>query len=243
MTPPPRLRGLAIVGTDTGVGKTLVATAILRLAADLRVSLLPFKPAETGCPDLARPADALALRAAARRPDLPVEAICPHRFHPPVAPAAAASPPLRRPSLLSAARHLATLGGHALLMEGAGGVLSPYGRRLTVLDLAADLDLDLLLVSRNSLGTINHTALAIGEIRRRKLPLLGYVLVDTTPPPKTGDQRNAELIHSSTGIEPYAHLPYIRRPTTAAASRQLAQAASLQRYLRRLATPARSSAR
>jgi dethiobiotin synthetase len=226
MTSPP-LRGLAVVGTDTGVGKTLVAAGILRLAATRRTALLPFKPAETGCPSLQQPADALFLRAAARRPDLPLDAICPYRFHPPVAPAAAAPPRIQLAALVRSARNLASLGGHGLLIEGAGGVLSPYAPRLTILDLVA------LLVARNSLGTINHTSLAVAEIRRRGLPLLGYVLVDTVPSTFTRE-RNQQLIRSSTGLLPYARLHYIRRPSPASAAASLARAPALGRYLRSL---------
>jgi dethiobiotin synthetase len=232
------LRGLAVVGTDTGVGKTLVAAGILRLASRQRLALLPFKPAETGCPTLEQPSDALLLRGAARRPDLPLEAICPYRFRPPIAPAAAAAAarsPIRLPALVSAAHHLATLGAHALLLEGAGGILSPYGPRLTVLDLVADLGLDLLLVSRNSLGTINHTSLAIAEIRRRRLPLLGYVLVDTQPRPDPRE-RNAQLIGDLTRIKPYARLRYLNGVSPDRAANALAAAPALRRYLRALAS-------
>jgi dethiobiotin synthetase len=239
MTRPRPLRGLAVVGTDTGVGKTMVAAGLLRLASNLRVSVLPFKPAETGCPALDRPADALLLRDAARRPDLPLDAVCPHRFRPPVAPAAAtpAGRPLRLAPLAAAARHLGALGAHALLIEGAGGLLSPYAPRLTILDLVSRLGLDLLLVSRNSLGTINHTSLAVAEIRRRGLPLLGYVLVDTLAEPRRSEN-NENLIRSSTGLRPYARLHYISKATPDSAATALARAPAVRRYLRALSASA-----
>lgn len=200
--------GLFVVGTDTGVGKTLVSCGLLRLAVEAGTPLLPFKPAESGCPG-GRPQDAAALRAAAQRPDLPLERICPFAFRPPVAPAAealASGQTLTLPALRRAARALSQ--GAPLLVEGAGGLLSPYSARLTAADLALDLGLPVLLIARNALGTINHTALALAEIRRRGLPLLGLVLVNTQPKRRIAAQKNPELIEALTGVRPDAIVPY-----------------------------------
>jgi dethiobiotin synthetase len=228
----PALRGLLVTGTDTGVGKTVVSTGLLRLAARTRLRLVPFKPAETGCTG-GQPADAVALRDAAARPDLPIDLVCPHRFRPPVAPAAATRPgqPLTLAALAAAARQAARH-GDALLIEGAGGLLTPYAPDLTIADLAARLGLPVILVARNALGTINHTALCAAELRRRKLPLLGIVLVDAAARPHPRE-RNAELIAAVTGITP-GRLPRLRRPDPDAAADALAPAC--RTWLRALAT-------
>jgi dethiobiotin synthetase len=206
------LPGLLVTGTDTGVGKTVVSAGLLRLAARTGLRLVPFKPAETGCLR-DRPADAIALRSAAGRSDLPIDLVCPHRFRPPVAPAAATSalgaPALTLAGLTAAARRAARA-GDALLVEGAGGLLTPYARRLTIADLAARLRLPVILIARNALGTINHTALAAAELRRRDLPLLGIVLVDTADRPRPGE-RNAALIAAVTGVRPVT-IRRFRRP-------------------------------
>jgi dethiobiotin synthetase len=87
-----------------------------------------------------------------------------------------------------------------------------------------------ILVSRNALGTINHTTLCAAELRRRKLELLGIVLVDAASRPHP-QERNAELIAAITGVRPL-RLPRLRRPSPDAAADALAPAA--RAWLRRL---------
>ena len=171
------------------------------------------------------------MQAAADRPDLPLGLVCPHRYRPPVAPAAATHKrtPLTLASLAAAARRAARL-GDALLVEGAGGLLTPYGSRLTIADLAARLALPVILVARNALGTINHTALCAAELRRRRLDLLAIVLVDVDRRPHP-EERNAELITAVTGVRPVL-LRRLRRPSPDAVADALGR--SGQRWLRQL---------
>jgi len=204
-----RPAGLFIAGTDTGVGKTAVARALLCLARRRARRPLPFKPVETGCTD--GPIDARALRAAAGRDDLSMDLVCPFAFAAPVAPALAAeqsSVTLTINALVSAARRLFDHGDF-LVVEAAGGLLSPYAADLTGADLAAALALPVLLVARNALGTINHTALALAELRRRALPLAGIILVDTTATLAPDRLHNARLITQLTGVRPLATLPFV----------------------------------
>ncbi len=214
--------GLFVTGTDTGVGKTVVSSGLLRLLARRGDRPVPFKPVETGC-RRGVPADATLLLEASLRTDLAISDVCPITFPEPVAPAAAALAhrrPIRPAALLAAARRLSRRGG-PLIVESAGGLLSPYGPRFTAADLAARLGLPLLLVARHALGTINHTALALAEIRRRGLPLAGYILVTTVPGAGTARERNAELLTRLTGIAPLAVLPHLRRPTPDRVAAQL----------------------
>jgi dethiobiotin synthetase len=100
-------------------------------------------------------------------------------------------------------------------VETAGGLLSPYSSHLTPADFAAALGFPILLIARNGLGTINHTALAVSEIRRRALSLLGVLLV-TTDSSFSPDQRsNHSLISASTGLEPLGVLPFLDLQTPA----------------------------
>jgi dethiobiotin synthetase len=215
-------RGLLVTGTDTGVGKTAVASGILRWLARDGGRPVPCKPVETGC-RRGFPADAAQLLNASLRTDIPLSDVCPITFSDPVAPAAAALAkhrPIRPAALAASARKLSRL-GDCLIVETAGGLLSPYAPRFTAADLAGLLQLPVLLVARNALGTINHTALALAEIRRRRLPLRGYLLVTTAATPGLSRQRNAELLTRLTGIAPLAVLPYVRRPTPEAMADQL----------------------
>jgi dethiobiotin synthetase len=207
--PPPPRPGVFVAGTDTGVGKTTCALAILRLARRRGLTPTPYKPAETGCdPD---PHDAIRLLSASDHRHLAIGDVCPYPFSSPVAPAvaaAAAACELTLPVLLDGAARAATLGDF-LLVEPAGGLLSPYSPHLTAADLATALHLPLLLVARNALGTINHTALSIAEIRRRGLALAGLLLVDTAPQDTPDRPHNADLIAALTGVRALATVPHL----------------------------------
>jgi dethiobiotin synthase len=209
--PAPALRGLFIAGTDTAVGKTTVAAALLRLAHRRGLALVPSKPVESGVLDPAA-GDAAFLRQAAGRSDIALDEIRPFAFPSPVAPAAGAAaarrPPLEIAELTAAVARVAAR-GRAVLVEAAGGLLSPYAPAVTGADLAAALGLPILIVARNGLGTINHTALTFAEIRRRALPIAGLVLVDTTAAPTPDRDTNAALIAAATGARPWGPLPFV----------------------------------
>jgi dethiobiotin synthetase len=201
--------GVFLAGTDTGVGKTAVGCALLRLALRRGLRPVPWKPAETGCQPL--PADAVRLLASSDRQDLTLSEVCPFQFPLPVAPAQAASAagvPLSLSGLLAAFARLSDRGDF-LLVESAGGLLSPYAPGLTGADLAAALGLPILLIGRNALGTINHCALALAELRRRGLPLAGLILTEITPEPTPDRPQNAALIEAVSGVAPLAVLPFL----------------------------------
>jgi dethiobiotin synthetase len=208
ISPPPRLPGLFIAGTDTGVGKTVVGCALLRAARQRGRRLIPFKPAETGIDP--EPLDALRLHAAAGAP-VPAARVCLYPLRLPAAPQAAAAlegvtisigPILDRASELAAA-------GDGLLVEAAGGLLVPYAPGLTGADLARYLGLPVLLVARAALGTINHTALSVAELRRRHLQIAGVLLVQTQATHEPHEETNAPLIHQLTGLAPLGILPHL----------------------------------
>ncbi len=212
------------------MGKTVVSIGLLRLAARQGLRLVPFKPAETGCVAATPPTPS----PCRRRPTAPIFrwASSARIATAPRSPRAAAThkrPPLTLASLAAAARRAARL-GDALLVEGAGGLLTPYGSRLTIADLAARLALPVILVARNALGTINHTALCAAELRRRQLDLLAIVLVDVDRRPHP-QERNAELITAATGVRPVL-LRRLRRPSPDAVADALGR--SGQRWLRQI---------
>jgi 8-amino-7-oxononanoate synthase len=224
----PRLPGLFVAGTDTGVGKTAVALGLLHLLARRGTPSVPFKPVETGASP--HPRDAAALHAACQRPDLPMSLVCPIPLRQPVAPAAAAAEEGVDLSLPVLLRHFDAVQsvGAPVVVESAGGLLTPYAPSLTSADLAAAFKLPVLLVARNSLGTVNHTALAIAEIRRRGLPFLGTVLVNLTGLPSPDQPSNPNLIAGLTGIRPLGVLPFVEPPSPTLLARQLEAAVDLR---------------
>lgn len=206
-------RGLFVTGTDTGVGKTVVAAAIARIALRRGLAPVPFKPVETGCdPD---PLDALALARAAGA-GAALSEICPYALRLPAAPSLAAQAEGLRidvDDLVARARALGERG--FLIVEGAGGLLVPYAEGATAVDLAARLGLPLLVVARTALGTINHTALTVREARRAGLRLAGIVLNKTTAAEDPHEAANAELIAQVGGLRPLGALPYLAPETRA----------------------------
>jgi len=164
--------GYFVTGTDTGVGKTWVACrlAAAARAKGLRVGVL--KPAESG-----NGGDAAALKKASGCP-LPLEILRPYAFKRPLAPAVAAAAEGKRVALGPIARAFKTItqASDFVLVEGAGGLLVPYGPGLDGAALAKALDLPLIIVARRGLGTINHSLLTLEAARKRGLAVAALVL-------------------------------------------------------------------
>jgi dethiobiotin synthetase len=204
-----RPRGLFVTGSDTGVGKTLIAVGLLRLARRRGLTPIPFKPVETGCTP--EPADARRLWRAAAPPISPDD-VCVHALPLPAAPALAATAAGVRIDALALADRADALArrGDFLLVEGAGGLLVPYADGETTATLAARIGLPLLIVGRMALGTINHVSLTLAEAARRRLPIAGCLLNRTEPELAPHEAGNLHLIAAVTGQRPLgvvAHLP------------------------------------
>ncbi len=190
--------GLFITGTDTEVGKTYVGVLIARalVAAGRRVGV--YKPAASGCwcrgEDLVSD-DALLLWEAAGRPG-DLARVCPQCFEAPLAPHLAAREEGREldAGLLRSGIDYWHERSDVILVEGAGGLLSPLGEEEYVAHLAADLGFPVVVVSRNALGTINHTLLTLRAADTWIVPLAvaGVVLNQSEPPdddPSTASNR------------------------------------------------------
>jgi dethiobiotin synthetase len=203
------MRGLFITGTDTGIGKTEVACALVSGARAAGLDVGAMKPAQSGVTPGA-PSDAARLRAAAGGGD-PFELVCPYEFEAPLAPGVAARLTGVEVSLaliLVAARRLA--GRHtALLVEGAGGLLVPLTASQTYADLAVALGLPVLVVARAGLGTVNHAALTVEALRARGLAVAGLVLNRTGPVDDPSVPHNAAELERLTGARVLATLPYV----------------------------------
>jgi dethiobiotin synthetase len=182
--------GLFITGTDTGVGKTFVTALIARSLAACGRRVGVYKPAASGCGRDEQGClvsdDAVALWEAAGRPG-DLQHVCPQRFAAALAPHLAARAEGREldASLLRTGVDYWRSRCDILLVEGAGGLMSPLGDDEYVADLARDLGFPLIVVSRNVLGTINATlqTLITASVYRDGLAVAGVVLNHTAPPP------------------------------------------------------------
>jgi len=192
------VRGLFVTGTDTGVGKTVVAGAI---AAALRASgtrVAAFKPVVTGLDEPAEPGwprdHELLAAAAGTRP----EAVAPHTFGPPVSPhlaAELAGTALALDDVITAASAaVAEAQADVLVAEGVGGLLVPLTAGASVRDLAVQLRLPLVVAARPGLGTISHTLLTIEAARAAGLAVAAVVLTPWPAAPSAMEVSNRATI-------------------------------------------------
>ena len=182
-------RGLFITGTDTGVGKTYVGALVARQLVAQGRKVGVYKPVASGCRQEGAQViseDALALWEAAGRPG-DLERVCPQRFLAPLAPPLAAQAEGRQVDarLLRSGLLYWLDRSEIVLVEGAGGLFSPVSNQDLVADLAADFGFPLVVVSRNVLGTINHTLLTVRAAQQFRVPLrvAGIVLNCPNVPP------------------------------------------------------------
>ena len=180
-----------ITGTDTGVGKTMVTAALARHFRSRGLNVGVMKPIETGVddPDKLGP-DAALLRWAAQAED-EESLLSPYRFALAASPHQAAEEAAAQidvKTILDAFNELRQE-KDVMLVEGAGGLMVPIRGGYLMADLAGQLDLPLMVITRPGLGTLNHTLLTTFSARAMDLPLSGFI-INRMP-------RNPDLIESA----------------------------------------------
>ncbi len=230
------MKAFFVTGTDTGVGKTTVACALLAAARARGLRALGMKPIETGCvagPDgIPLALDAIALESATRerpagtRYDLDAIALASatrerpaaaryniYRFAAPLAPSVAAElegAAVALAPILRGVDRLRSLAPDLLLVEGAGGLLVPLTASTDMADLAVALALPLIVVARDGLGTINHTLLTLEAAAARGLQVAAVILSGATPGTSDRDAaRNVEEIARRGRVPVVGRLPHL----------------------------------
>lgn len=165
---------LAVVGTDTGVGKTVVTATLVAALRNADTDARAIKPAQTGFPE---DDDAALVQHVCGTDDAAVRL---RTYGEPLAPAVAArraDDPIAYDALVADTRE-ALADSNAAVVEGAGGLRVPLSNDppREILDLVADLDVPALVVARSGLGTLNHTALTVEALRRRDVSVAGIAL-------------------------------------------------------------------
>ena len=171
--------GIFVTGTDTSVGKTLIASALLGAFALSGLRAVGMKPVATGCHSDApgRANEDVASLVAASNVSVPVDLINPYCFEPAIAPHLAAQQAGNLISLERVRECYLALASQAdrVVVEGAGGLLVPLSAREDFCDLVRALDLSVVLVVGMRLGCLNHALLTAEAIRSRGLPFAGWV--------------------------------------------------------------------
>jgi len=199
---------VVITGTDTAVGKTMVGAGLARALTGRGLEVLAVKPVESGTPAQAAASEDGAILAAATGQARPRHALT--RLRAPLAPPVAA---VEQGVLLDMDAWCAEIGAYAaaadiVLVEGAGGVLSPLTATETSRDLARKLGARTVLVAADRLGTLNHTLMAMEALEHAGVPTAAIVL--STPAaadPSTG--RNAEALRKFSGYDRITVLPRV----------------------------------
>lgn len=183
---------LFITGTDTEIGKTYVATGLIRAAVTAGLTVAPFKPVAAGCEHTAagrRNDDAQALITAAGG-DWDYDTVNPYTLEAAVAPhlAAAEESVTINPERIQAAHDALAAKADLVVAEGAGGWLVPLDGELDTGGLVARMGWPVLLVVGMRLGCLNHALLSARAIAETN-PLAGWV-ANVLPPPQPRWQAN-----------------------------------------------------
>ena len=200
---------LGVTGTDTGVGKTVVACAIATGLRRRGLRVAAMKPVETGVAASDENRDGARLTRAGGG-SLPISMLAPLTYPDPVAPLVAA----RRVgatidiALLDHAVRAASNDADALVVEGAGGLLVPITDRIAFDALFARWKLDAVVVAANRLGVINHTRLTLAAARAAGLTISMVVLNNVAAESDTSAVENASIIAELENV-PVVELPWL----------------------------------
>ncbi|ABE50427.1 dethiobiotin synthase [Methylobacillus flagellatus] len=174
-----------VTGTDTGVGKTMVSSMLVRQFSARGLRSVGMKPVASGCErrDGRLISEDVTQLLAASNVDLPLSDINPYAFEPAIAPHIAAKQAGVRIDLepIAAAFRRLQAQANVVIVEGAGGFYVPLDEQHDMADLAAKLGLPVILVVGMRLGCINHALLTAEAIRQRGLTLAGWVANQVDP--------------------------------------------------------------
>jgi dethiobiotin synthetase len=224
--------GVFITGTDTGVGKTVVAAALIRALAREGLRVAGMKPVAAGASMTAsglRNADALALLAAANV-TAPYETVNPYCFAAPIAPHIAARDAGIAVDIELLRQRFDELASkaHCVVVEGAGGWLTPISAGASMADVAAALALPVVLVVGLKLGCLNHSFLTARALAAHGVKLAGWVGNSIDPAFERAADNIRELeqrLQPAAAIVPYAsHAPEALELPSAAARQLVARA-------------------
>jgi len=216
-----RLQGYFVTGTDTGVGKTLVAAGLLRAAAGRGQSTIGIKPVAAGCVPAPGGAlvseDALELQSASSV-DIDIAMVNPVALNEPIAPHIAAA--LHGVQIHSdeLARHCRRIcrdySPQFVVVEGAGGWLVPLNKTETMADFCVELGFPVIVVVGMRLGCLNHALLTVRAVREAGLTVAGWV-ANCTEPGMAAFEDNLQSLHDRMSVPLLGVIPYLETPVTA----------------------------
>lgn len=183
-----------VTSTGTDIGKTFVSCALIRALRAQRRAVGAFKPVLSGY-DQYQGSDAARLLEALGGGEADLDAMSPLRFTAPLAPSSAAKlegERLELPHLVHlCVESIREAGSRVLLIEGAGGVMSPIAEGATNLDLIVNLRIPALLVTGSYLGSVSHTLTALMALEQNSIPVAAIVVSESEGAPPLSEMVEA----------------------------------------------------
>ena len=168
-----------VTGSDTNVGKTYITNNLLKYIISQNYTVMPFKPVETGCRKIKNkliPNDSKKFFITIKK-TIDIDKINPYRFIEPISPNKAMILSKKRILIKNYIKKISKLEKKDfLIVEGAGGLLSPISRDGLNIDLINALHSKVILVVEDKVGAINHTLLNLESLKKRNIELTGIIL-------------------------------------------------------------------
>jgi dethiobiotin synthetase len=206
------MKGIFVIGTDTGVGKTIIASGIASALKKRGIDVGVMKPLESGC-DVVEgrmvPNDALLLKDASGVEDS-IEEINPYSLKEPLAPSVAADivgTSIDIEKIMSNFKYLKEK-HKFLIVEGAGGLLVPVKGKFLFSDLIKKMGLPALIVARANLGTINHTLLTVNHAKNLQINVLGIIINHLSDNEGLAEKTNPDVLKELLDVPILGNFPY-----------------------------------
>jgi dethiobiotin synthetase len=205
-------RGFFITGTDTGVGKTIVTAGLLSLFKKHRLDAGVMKPIETGVvPGQKSLSDAEFLMRAGEIDD-PLAEVSPYRLRTPASPFYASRIEKRPIDIKIILKDFHRLAGkhEYMLVEGVGGILTPITAKIMVADLIRELRLPVIIVSRFTIGALNHTLMTLKTAQEKGLAVRGVIFNQTKPKITAIEKAQSSLLRELTSAPVLGECAFIK---------------------------------
>ena len=206
--------GIFITGTDTNVGKTVVTTALSLAVQKQGIKVGLMKPVETGKYPSLQNSDSNKLRLSLPPNPFPLLSNSYH-FPDPLAPLAASKRAQQTIDLSQIKTHYDEIFRKCefVLVEGAGGLLVPLTDQFNIRDLILFLKLPVVVVTKSTLGAVNHTLLTIEALQQKRIQVLAIVLNQSTLPSGTEIEKlqiesTNQLIREHSGAQVFGPLAF-----------------------------------
>jgi dethiobiotin synthetase len=209
------VKGFFVTGTDTGVGKTIIAGALVRVLSFLGLKTGGMKPVESGCVRTGKvliPTDGMFLKQIAQMQE-PITQVTPFCFESPLAPFPASE--LENNSIsvteIKKAYYRLCARYDAVIVEGVGGLMVPLKKDFFMADLAKEMGLPLIVVAKPGLGSINHTLLTVKYALKEEITVAGIIINYSNPPENSlAEETNPQLLKQICPARLIGIFPYLK---------------------------------